>query len=228
MHVRAVVAEEAAAPVAGAVAAIDVPGERRRRRLIALRVGADVEPAAPLRHGVVGEFVAGDVERVSEQVKRAAMCGVGLGPGVAVDEVVLDRHRVLVGGVVEEDGAAAAARILGEHIALDRARDVVERDAGAGQRVVGAHVVVDEVVGDVETLRLVEVAEDRLRVAGDLEAVDCRQSLLGTGILDAQERSALSLRLADVFRQVAHLEVLPRWKPPASVKYFSPGASCSA
>ena len=45
-------------------------------------------------------------------------------------------------------------------------------NAGAGERLVGADVVVDEVVGDVEALRLVEVADDGLRVAGDLEAVD--------------------------------------------------------
>ena len=205
---RAVVAEKSATGIAGAVAAINVPGECGRRRLIALRVRADIQPAAPFRHAVIGELVAGNAERVSEQVERAAMCGVGLGPRIAVDEVVLDGDLVLVGEVVEEHGSAAAATVLGEHIALDGARDVVQRDACAGERVVGACIVVDEVVGDVETLRLVEVAEDGLRVAGDLEAVYCRELTDRSGVLDTQERPALADRLAHKFRRVADLEVL--------------------
>ena len=39
----------------------------------------------------------------------------------------------------------------------------------------------------------------------------------------------LPLRLADVGSALSRtLKPLPRWKPPASVKYFSPGLICSA
>ena len=106
---RPVVAEEAAAPVTGAIAAINVPAHGGRRRLVALRKGTHVQPGAPLGDAVVGEFVAGDGERVAEQVERAAVRGAGLGPRIAVDAVVLDGDLVLVLGVVEEQRAAAAA-----------------------------------------------------------------------------------------------------------------------
>ena len=93
---RTIIAEEAAAGIARAVAAIDVPGQRGGRRLVAFRVGADIKPAAPFGHAVIGERVGDDVERVPEQIDPAAMRAVGLGPFIAVDQVILDRHLVFV------------------------------------------------------------------------------------------------------------------------------------
>ena len=156
-----------------------------------------------------GEQVAGDPQRLAEEVERAAVRGAGLGAGIAVDEVALDRDRIRLRGVVQEARAAAAAGIVPEHIALDPARDVVQRKAGAGQLVAGALVVVDVVVGDVEALRLVIFANDRLRIAADVEAVDDGALVaLGAGILDADERAAAPGRLGDIGGGVAHLEAL--------------------
>ncbi len=194
---RAVVAEEAAAAIAGAVAAIEIPGERRGGRLIARREGADIEAGAPLRHAVVDEAVADDVERIAKQVERTAMRRVGLDAGIRLDQIALDRYAVLVGGVVEEQRAAAAATVLGENVALDRAGDIVESHAATDQRIVAAGIVVDVIIGDVEALRLVIVAENRLRVAGDLETVDRGEPLHGARVHDAEERAAFACGLAD-------------------------------
>ncbi len=185
---RPVVAERPAAGIAGAIAPVNIPGLRRGRRLVPGPVGADIEPGAPMRDAVIGEHVADDVERVAEQIDRPAMGAVRLRARIAIDQIVLNGDIVLIHGVVEKNRPAASAGIVAEDVPFDDARDVGERDAGADQRLIGADIVVDEVVGDLEALRFVEVANYRLRVAADLETVDRGQLLSARRrVFDAQE-----------------------------------------
>ena len=72
---------------------------------------------------------------------------------IVVDEVALDRDRILLHGILHEDGAATAAGIVPEHIAFDPARDIAQRNAAAGELFVRTFVVVNVVVGDLEALR---------------------------------------------------------------------------
>ena len=137
------------------------------------------------------------------------MRAAGLRSGVTVDEVAFNRYFVFILGVVEEARAAAAAGILGYHVALDSTRHIDEREACTSEFLIGTDVVVNEVVGDVEALRFIEVADDGLRIAADLEAVDGRElAVLGAGIFDAQERPAFAFGLAYIRGRVTDLEAL--------------------
>ena len=129
----ALVAKEAAAAIAGTIVSVHIPSERRRRRLVACRVRADEEAAAPLRDAIVDKRVTDDAERVAEEVERAAVRAVGLGARIAVDQISFDRHRVLV------ERSRGNPLEIGKQITPGRVRQLLGRLGERNQILLGSH-----------------------------------------------------------------------------------------
>ena len=102
----------------------------------------------------------------------------------ANEDVIVALAELLIAEGNSDEALALLARIPES----DRTRHVVQCKRSPDQRRVGARVVVDVIVGDVEALRLIERADNGLRVAGDLEAVDRGElTILGAWVDDADE-----------------------------------------